>query len=155
MRGVAILEAHRLTGHRRDDSAAGALVRFSTIRDIVERSRWLRSFAQARIAAAVMVLGECTFAVLDLAFGRPSYLIRMRIFTHRLRGRPARFPRGETPQAVAGAVVGSTLLVMLPLLPIFWFAESEAVASGRPWGPFIRHRLVLLAAAMLVPAPFG
>ena len=48
-----------------------------TIRDIVERSRWLRSFAQARIAAAVMILGECTFA-LDSALGRPSYLIRMR-----------------------------------------------------------------------------
>jgi len=124
-----------------------------TITDIVERSRWLRSFAQARIAAAVMVLGECTFAVLDSALGRPSYLIRMRIAHIVFADGLLVFLQLRRRKLSLEAVVGSTLLVMLPLLPIFWFAESEAVASGRPWGPFIGHRLVLVAAAMLVPGP--
>jgi len=124
-----------------------------TVGDIIERSRWLRSFAQARIAAALMVLGECTFALLDSALGRPSYLIRTRIAHLVFAAGALLFLELRRRKLSLGAVVGSTLLVLLPLLPIMWFAESEAVARGRPWGPFIGHRLVLVAAAMLVPGP--
>jgi hypothetical protein len=124
-----------------------------TVREIVDRSRWLRSFAQARIAAAVAVLGECTFAILDSALDRPIFLIRMRIAHGVFAAGVLVFLQVKRRTLSLGAVVASTLLVLLPLLPIFWVAESEAVATGRPWGPFVGHRLILLAAAMLVPGP--
>src|SRR5258708_5944497 len=124
-----------------------------TVREIVDRSGWLRSFAQARIAAAVAVLGECTFAIVDSALDRPIFLIRMRIAHGVFAAGVLVFLQVKRRTLSLGAVVASTLLVLLPLLPIFWVAESEAVATGRPWGPFVGHRLILLVAAMLVPGP--
>lgn len=103
-----------------------------TLREIVERSRWLRSFAQARISAAVLILGQCTFAILDSALGRPSYLVRMRIAHVIFAAGVLVFLEVRRRKLSLGAVVASSLLLLLPLLPIFWFAESEAVASGRP-----------------------
>lgn len=124
-----------------------------TVSEIIERSRWLRSFAQARITAMIMILGECTFAVLDSRFNRPNYLIHMRIAHLLFAACVLAFLELRRRKLSLAAVVASTLMVILPLLPIFWVAENEAVATGRPWGPFIGHRLVMVAAAMLVPGP--
>src|SRR5258708_20059293 len=124
-----------------------------TVREIVDRSGWLRSFAQARIAAAVAVLGECTFAIVDSALDRPIFLIRMRIAHGVFAAGVLVFLQVKRRTLSLGAVVASTLLVLLPLLPIFWVAESEAVATGRPWRPFVGHRLILLPPPPPLPAP--
>jgi hypothetical protein len=43
------------------------------------------------------------------------------------------------------------VVLVLPLLPIFWVSESAAVAAGRLWQPFIGRKLILLGLALLTP----
>src|SRR5258708_12180461 len=124
-----------------------------TVREIVDRSGWLRSFAQARIAAAVAVLGECTFAILDSALDRPIFLIRMRIAHGVFAAGVLVFLQVKRRTLSLGAVVASTLLVLLPLLPIFWVAEGEAFATGRPLGPSLAHRLTFSLSPLSFPPP--
>ena len=63
-----------------------------------------------------MVLGECTFAVLDSALGRPSYLIRMRIAHVVFAAGVLVFLQLRRRKLSLGAVVGSTLLGHAPAL---------------------------------------
>lgn len=43
------------------------------------------------------------------------------------------------------------VVLVLPLLPIFWLSESAAVAAGRIWQPFIGRKLIILGLALLTP----
>jgi hypothetical protein len=43
------------------------------------------------------------------------------------------------------------VVLVLPLLPIFWVSESIAIAAGRIWHPFIGRKLILLGLALLTP----
>jgi hypothetical protein len=47
------------------------------------------------------------------------------------------------------------LAVALPILPIFWFAQTRAIASGPLWQPFIGRKLIILGLALLTPYSRG
>jgi hypothetical protein len=120
---------------------------------IVAKSKWLRSFAQARAAAAVTMVVQIAVTFLDVRLHRPGYLIGLRIGHAIFAAGILVFLQVRGRKLSLGAVIGSTLLLLLPLVPIFWFTENAAVSSSPGWGPFVGHRLILVAAAILVPGP--
>jgi hypothetical protein len=120
---------------------------------IVARSKWLRAFAQARVAAVITVLLEGSVVFLDSHLRRPSYLIGMRIGHAVLAAVILVFLQVRNRKLSMAAVVATTLVLLLPLVPIFWLTENVAVSSIPGWGPFVGHRLILVAAAILVPGP--
>lgn len=45
-------------------------------------------------------------------------------------------------------------LVALPFFVIFWIAETKMAGLGKPWIPFIGHKLVMMGLALMAPASF-
>lgn len=43
------------------------------------------------------------------------------------------------------------LAIALPLLPIYWFSQSRAIAAGMLWQPVIGRKLILLGLTLLTP----
>lgn len=60
--------------------------------------------------------------------------------------------RHDPTEALA---VGAAVVAVILLLPIFWWSEVAMASAGRPWTPFLGHRLVMLGVATLLPGPMG
>jgi hypothetical protein len=101
-------------------------------------------------AAALMIVGEIMFLMLDLYGHRGTLLPVLRLGHVAICAAvlvylaPPR--RGAEP---AGSV--TLALVFLPAAPIFWLAERQVAAAGLPWAPFAGHKLVMLGVALLAP----
>jgi hypothetical protein len=108
----------------------------------------------ATFVGGLIALGTAAFIVVDaLGAGLTPLELEVRL-AHTLgaavvtailwfaRKRPTR----------GGALVATALMV-LPFLPSLWLSESTAAASGRPWSPFVGHKLVLSCIAILIPGP--
>jgi hypothetical protein len=58
------------------------------------------------------------------------------------------------PERVRG-LVPWFLVVILPLLPIFWIVEDHVATLGIGWSPFVGHKYLLIPIALLSPRPLS
>lgn len=101
------------------------------------------------VVALALCLIEAGFAALEESLG--SSLLFWLYLGHAAVSGTVAFILWERRDASERQSLVAFLFLALPLLPIFWIAQSSAIGAGTPWSPFLGRKLLMLGLALLTP----
>lgn len=101
------------------------------------------------VVALALCLVEAGFAALEETLG--SGLLFWLYLGHATTSGIVALVLWEKRNATERQSLIAFLILALPLLPIFWVAQSSAIGAGTPWSPFLGRKLLMLGLALLTP----
>lgn len=121
----------------------------------LEQERRVRAWRSTTAATALVTATELAYVFIDLrvypepwmALGRAAHTGGCVALLAWL------FARRETPTLRLAS--GVFLAMVLPMLPLFAFAEVSMAATHEVWAPLMGHRLVMLGVGLFAPAGLG
>jgi len=123
------------------------------VQDLVAESRRAVALSQARGGTILIAVGESIYTMVDQSVLHDVALVRLRLFHAGVVLRLVAFLFPHDRRLSLRAIVWTTLLAVLPLLPIIWMGEQSSALSGKFRDPFVGHHLVLLGVAVFTPGP--
>ncbi|MDB4936724.1 MAG: hypothetical protein JWP87_3696 [Labilithrix sp.] len=100
------------------------------------------------IAAVLLCVGESCFVLLNRGLAgelRAMYVI------HAVVSAVVALVLWRHRTIAARRSLAAFLVLVVPLLPMFWIAETYAVEGGPLWQPLIGRKLIILGLALLTP----
>ena len=102
------------------------------------------------VAAAVVCVGQLAFVLIDLTVLDDAALASARA-AHALLALATAVALARRRAPPVALSVAAFVALALPLIPIFWWAESAVAEAGLLWEPLIGFKLLLVGVALLTP----
>lgn len=104
------------------------------------------------VAAALVIVGQLVFGVVGLRLIGLTEVTMARLAQVSIAA-VILIAAIVRPRASLAFNVACFYALALPLLPFLWIRDAELAATGLPFVPLTGHKLLILAAAVMVPGP--